>query len=538
MLQKFALAVKTKTIEFFAEEDEEEEDQRVGIDLDSAEEVITGQRVLVIKPDNPSSVNGSKKLLAAVPAAPVMAQQLHQLHHGLVSSIFAAVSSFHAAYLNLQVAHEPLNADGVVAADRAAVSQLQRLSDLRRGYHHLLKEPNSGAAQGLNLSSHVEAQVQENQSMLRKFETVFNRLQADIDRKDAEVCALKEQLREVEASTFDLERKMGSLCTSASIEEGERFLLSIGVFDAILKEAYSAAHRFTKVLINLLKRSGWDLGAAANSIYPGTEFMKSAHHGYALLSYISLGMLGGFGSDGFRLENDETAPSIDFLGIGRREFFRQFVEQCSIDPMELLNAEPESDFARYCESKYHLLIHPGIESSLLGEHSIRDTMLGSWQPSSPLYEPFVSMSNFVWMLHKLALAFDRSVEIFQVQQGADFSMVYMENVAMKTTLSDLCIRRTRPKVGFTVFPGFRLGAAVIQLLSWRDLVVMSLSEIHILWDIFKFPRKENINFSTVSVFGLGHRVLAAFNASDYLAQLSPASHQGLTNTLVCTNGFS
>lgn len=183
MLQKFALAFKTKTIEFFAEEEEEEEEnQRVGVDLDTAEEVITGQRVVVIKPDNPSNANGAKKPPAAS-AAPLSAQQLQQLRHGLVSSLFAAVSSFHAAYLNLQVAHEPLNADGIVAADRAAVSHLQRLSDLRRGYHHLQKEPIAAAANGLALSSHLEAQVQENQSRLRKFETVFNRLQADIDRK-------------------------------------------------------------------------------------------------------------------------------------------------------------------------------------------------------------------------------------------------------------------------------------------------------------------------------------------------------------------
>uniref|UniRef100_A0A1D1Z269 GTPase obg n=1 Tax=Anthurium amnicola TaxID=1678845 RepID=A0A1D1Z269_9ARAE len=471
MLHKFALAFKTKTIEFFAEEDDDEED-RLAADLDSAEEVITGQRVVVVKPDNPINGNGGKKPspAIAVPRAPVPSQHKHQLNHGLLPSLFATVSSFHAAYLNLQVAHEPFHPDGITAADRSAVSHLQRLSDLRRAYRHLHRDPGD-PAHGLLLSSYPEAQVQENQSTLRKFETVFNRLQSDIDKKDAEVSALKDQLREMEASNLLQERKLGSSCISAHTEDGDgKLLMSIGVFDTILKEAYGAAHSFTKILIDLLKKSGWNLEAAARSIYPDTGFVKSGHHGYALLSYISLGMFGGFGSDDFGSEGDgEIASSIDGLTLARRkEFLRQFVEHSSIDPMKLLAVDPGSEFATFCESKYRLLIHPGIESSLFGEPGARDTMLGSLQPSSPLYEPFVSMGSLVWKLHKLAMAFDRAVEIFQVQKGVDFSMVYMENVICRKTSSGSWIERMRPKVGFTVFPGFRLGASVVQCKVYLD----------------------------------------------------------------------
>uniref|UniRef100_A0A1D1ZBP3 Cell cycle progression protein 1 n=1 Tax=Anthurium amnicola TaxID=1678845 RepID=A0A1D1ZBP3_9ARAE len=466
MLQKFALAFKTKTVEFFAEEEgSDDDDHACGVpsaDLDPAEEIITGQRVVAVKPDRPN--DGEKSPAASPPTALPShhhrhpQQQQQQLQTALVSSLFAAVSSFHAAYLNLQTAHEPFHLDSIRAADRAAVSHLRHLSDLRRAYRGLQTNP-SGASQGLPLSSHLEAEVLENQSMLRRFETIFNQLQSDVDRKDAEVSHLKQQLREMEASNLLLERKLGTSCPSAAIDEGVKLLLSIGVFDAILREACKAAHGFTKTLIDLLKGSGWDLEAVAKSIYPGVDFVKRGHRGYALLSYVCLGMFGGFGSEGF--DGDGAAPYDDDLRLRRRDSLRQFVEHCSDDPIDLLNGEPQSDFARFCESKHHLLVHPDIHSSLLGEFCGRDALLGSWQPSSPLYEPFVTMCSLVWMLHKLAMAFDRAVEIFQVQQGVDFSMVFMENVVWRRTLSG-SDARTKPKVGFTVVPGFRLGAAVIQ----------------------------------------------------------------------------
>lgn len=56
MFQKFALAFKAKTFELFADEDGGSGNCELNCEglslLDSAEEVITGQRVVVIKPDN------------------------------------------------------------------------------------------------------------------------------------------------------------------------------------------------------------------------------------------------------------------------------------------------------------------------------------------------------------------------------------------------------------------------------------------------------------------------------------------------------
>ncbi|CAI0383266.1 unnamed protein product [Linum tenue] len=106
--------------------------------------------------------------------------------------------------------------------------------------------------------------------------------------------------------------------------------------------------------------------------------------------------------------------------------------------MELLRSNPTSEFSRFCEKKYQELIHPAMESSLFCNLDQK--------------------ASSVWTLHKLAFSFDPIVEIFQVERGVDFSMVFMEDVTRKFTLP----AKARAKVGFTVFPGFKVGRTVIQ----------------------------------------------------------------------------
>ncbi|GMP85133.1 hypothetical protein CsSME_00038412 [Camellia sinensis var. sinensis] len=101
MFQKFALAFKTKTFEFFAEED--------------AEEFITDQKVVVIKPDQTHKSSASK------PSSPIRTIDT-QFAETLISSLFATISSFEAYYLQLQTAHSPFDEDPIKAADKARLS--------------------------------------------------------------------------------------------------------------------------------------------------------------------------------------------------------------------------------------------------------------------------------------------------------------------------------------------------------------------------------------------------------------------------------
>ncbi|CAN7056514.1 unnamed protein product [Brassica rapa subsp. trilocularis] len=55
------------------------------------------------------------------------------------------------------------------------------------------------------------------------------------------------------------------------------------------------------------------------------------------------------------------------------------------------------------------------------------------------------------------------VEIFQVESGVDFSIVFMEDVLRRKEDKRLTVNLTRGKVvGFTVVPGFKVGCTVIQ----------------------------------------------------------------------------
>ena len=114
----------------------------------------------------------------------------------------------------------------------------------------------------------------------------------------------------------------------------------------------------------------------------------------------------------------------------------------------------------FCDRKYKQLIHPGIESSLFGNSDCGTLLVMS--VAGPLYELFVAMASSIWTLHRLAWAYDPAVGIFQVGRGTEFSMVYMENIVRSKgfVASKELGKPVRPKVGFTVVPGFRLGGMI------------------------------------------------------------------------------
>lgn len=174
MFQKFALTFKTKTFELFAEEGDDPTttssaatDGDVFTLLDSAEEFIPDQKVVVLKPD------------------PTYVPKINRTHfiQTLISSTFATVSSFEASYLNFQTAHVPrINQSSLESADKALVSVLQKLTDLKNVYRDFRK--NTGGRYEIPGGSFLEFQVQENHGKLRPLETMVNQLISDIEFKD------------------------------------------------------------------------------------------------------------------------------------------------------------------------------------------------------------------------------------------------------------------------------------------------------------------------------------------------------------------
>eukprot|EP00257_Ricinus_communis_P024402 XP_015584596.1 protein GRAVITROPIC IN THE LIGHT 1 [Ricinus communis] len=464
MFQKFALAFKTKTFEFFADEETATaaaDDDGLSL-LDSAEDFIPDQKVIILKPDQPfnqeaqplSQQSTTLKSSEVTKITPLNTQ----LAQTLISSIFATVSSLEASYLQLQSAHVPFNEESITAADEALVSHLQRLADLKQLYGDMCKNPDSGA--DLGIGSCLEAQVQENQSKLRVLGTVSDHLQEEIDRKDNEVFELRKTLSDIQRSNFKLSKRLtGNFNLNSSSCD---VLLSARVFDSVLKDACKATHKFSKILIELMRKAGWDLGLAANSVHADIQYAKTGHNRYAFLSYVCLGMFRGFDLKGFGLEEDVDA---EILGNGHNSdsmktkgSLKQLLEHVSSSPVELISRNPGCEFSKFCEKKYQELVHPTMESSIFSNLDHNEVVLNSWRSLSIFYESFVNMASSVWTLHKLAFSFDPVAEIFQVERGVDFSMVYMEDVTRRCTLP----AKARMKVGFTVVPGFKVGKTIIQ----------------------------------------------------------------------------
>ncbi|MCL7040009.1 hypothetical protein MKW94_016012 [Papaver nudicaule] len=273
---------------------------------------------------------------------------------------------------------------------------------------------------------------------------------------------MKQKLDQIEKENSSLNVKSKPKSSSGgggSGKEEEKVVLSINLFDSVLRDVCKATHRFCKHLIELMEKVGWDLKLAANSVYPDVEYAKNGHTRYAFLSYVFLEMFRGFDLEGFGIQGgNDDFDSGGGGGGGKRFYLRQFVEHGKVDAMEMLRKNVNCSFAKFCENKYQQLINPTMESSLFKNMDQNEFILNSWKSSASFYESFVDMANLIWMLHKLAFSFDPSVEIFQVEQGVDFSMVYMENIMKKSA----SIGKTKGKVEFTVIPGFKIGCTVIQ----------------------------------------------------------------------------
>ncbi|CAN6317906.1 unnamed protein product [Urochloa humidicola] len=425
MLHKFALAFKTKTIEFFAEEEEDEDaaDRFARSPLPGADGVLAGQRVVVLKPDplNPNpSAGGVGKAASEQEAA--------------VEAALATASSFQAAYLHLQAAHAPFLPEAAAAADAAAVSHLRRLSELKRIARGAPAGPPDGAdGDGGALTAHLEAQVRENQALLRSFDAVVNRLQAALDAKDSAAAALRLDLEALDDANARLSARLDRALAPPPGGDAVGAMLSAGVFDSVLRDALRVTHRFARALAEVLRCAGWDLDAAAAAAYPGVYYSKAGHCRYALLSRVCLSMFDGFDSYQFGTTADTTELEGIELAIRRNESLQQFIEHSDADPIELMNSSPDCEFAQFCDRRYKQLIHPGIESSLFGNSDCG--ALPVMSVAGPLYELFVAMASSIWTLHRLAWAYDPAVGIFQVSRGTEFSSVYMENIVRSKVFS-------------------------------------------------------------------------------------------------------
>ncbi|MFS8026903.1 putative protein gravitropic in the light 1 [Helianthus anomalus] len=386
------------------------------------------------------------------------ANQNPEAVEALVSKIFTNISSLKSAYIHLQAAHTPYDPEKIQAADKLVISELKKLSELKHFYRENNPRPTYISPQ----DSRLAAEIQEQQSLLKTYEVMVKKFQSEIHNKDSEILQLQQHIQEATQKRAKLEKnlKLRGLSSSSkesegSVDENETLStdLTPELFKSTVEIASKAIHDFSKPLINMMKAAGWDLDAAANSIEPDIVYAKRAHKKYAFEYHICQKMFSGFQQQHFGLKSENDSS------MSKESFFQQYLALREMDPLDSVGQNPDSDFGKFCRSKYILVVHPKMEASFFGNLDHRNYIMGGGHPRTPFYLAFLKLAKAIWLLHRLAHSFDPEIKVFQVSKGSEFSEVYMDSVVKNFVVDD---NSEKPKVGLMVMPGFGIGGSVIQ----------------------------------------------------------------------------
>lgn len=288
---------------------------------------------------------------------------------------------------------------------------------------------------------------------------MVKKFQSQLQTKDSEILQLQQQIEEANQKRVKLEKKLK--LRGLPVKEAEDFEddngffsmeLTPDIFSSAVEAASKAIHDFSKPLINMMKAAGWDLDAAADSIEPTVVYAKRAHKKYAFESHICQRIFSGFQEESFSIKPDN-------LTVSKEGFFHQFLTLKAVDPLDILSQNPDSIFGKFCRSKYPVVVHPKMEASFFGNLDQRNYVMGGGHPRTPFYQAFLKLAKSIWLLHRLANAFDPKAKVFQVKRGNEFSEVYMESVVKNVLMDD---SDQSPKVGLMVMPGFWIRGSVIQ----------------------------------------------------------------------------
>lgn len=379
-----------------------------------------------------------------------------QIMETLISNMFTTVSSLKNAYVQLQSAHAPYDADKLQVADEAVIAELRRLSELKRSYRDRLATVTAEHVQ-------EDAAFKPQQSTLKSYEGIINNFHTEIQKKNAMVENLKDTLARTTLKKEKLERRVKRLEQRLARDSLFNAPSDVSPTPQLLESAVlgasEAARSFTKLLMSLMQTAEWDLDAAANSIHSGINYVRGTHKKFAFESYVCQRMLNGFENESFYVSG--SIPSVLDPEKKRQECFHEFQGLRSADPTEVVNTNPKSMFGRYCLKKFVDLIHPKMEEMFFGNLEQRKQVLNDNHPHSQFYQNFLKLAKAMWLLQRLAFSFEPSARIFQVKQNAEFLPLYMESIVQMVEL-EASTPGIRPRVGFTVVPGFRVEKTIIK----------------------------------------------------------------------------
>ncbi|KAJ3676352.1 hypothetical protein LUZ60_003764 [Juncus effusus] len=369
----------------------------------------------------------------------------------LIANLFSSVSAIKASYAEIQLAENPFDPDTIQRSDRLVVSELKRLSELKQAFLKNQLETER--------ISPLTAHLREQQSLVKTYEIMARKVESEFQMKDAKIWDLKSQLEELERQNRGLESRIypGTQIRNLSSLDGLHLSgLNPTHFLTVLRCTVKSVRSFVKMMVKEMVSANWDLDLAAKAVHPKVRLSNPNHRRYFFESYVCQKMFSNFHRRDFNLSFLTERETWD-----KQRFFEEFKVVNKLKAKQLSEWE---GFGKFCRAKYLSVIHPKMEISFFGRLEQRALVSsGPGFPDSEWFSKFLEMGRRIWLLHCLFYSFEEDWDweekvgsVFQVENGARFSEVYMESVVQEG--EDL----RGSVVGFTVVPGFRVEHTVIQ----------------------------------------------------------------------------
>ncbi|XP_057859007.1 protein GRAVITROPIC IN THE LIGHT 1 isoform X2 [Cryptomeria japonica] len=399
-------------------------------------------------PENGRSPNRSVQLQPMESADYEKLLQRMQAMEELFTDIFETTYTLKTAYIRLQMAHSPYDPEKLHHADKAVVSQLQKLSDLKQSYRRV-----NGFI--CTVPPGKFADMEDQKKIVATYESVVTELKTEVREKDAEIQFLKQNLKQVTKNIEKLERRLkkyGIKDDNRETQVQRRISMESPtpeLFQSTFEQVHEATNNFTKVLMAEMKKARWDVNAAAAAIAPAVSFRKPNHIKFAFNSYLCEKLFQGFENESFYISG--SLSSLLEPEKHRQDCFTQFRDMLPMEPSELLNILPDCAFGKFCNKKYLGIVHPKMEEAFFGNFDHRSDVVNGKHPNSDFYQTFIRLAKAVWILHKLAFSFNPVPSHFHVKANSVFQSTYMESVLPLHDSAQGGVQL----VAFAITPGFK-----------------------------------------------------------------------------------
>lgn len=191
----------------------------------------------------------------------------------LIGYVFETVSSMKKAYVSLQEAHCPWDADRIRLSDVAVVVELRRLAVLRERFRRTVgrfSDESDNAEGNRTVSGPTIREV------VAPYQAAMEKLKTELNSKEIEVDNLREKLKTANAVSGGRKSRSSSHQSKRRVScssqfQGPSMTVPVPVpvpelFVACMNSVKEGSRSFASLLLSLMKAAHWDINATVKSI--------------------------------------------------------------------------------------------------------------------------------------------------------------------------------------------------------------------------------------------------------------------------------